>query len=181
MTLIDYKMAGVNIEAGNEAVKRIKGHAEKTFSPNVLTPIGGFGALYDLKTLLAPYQHPVLVQSIDGVGTKTIIARMMGKFDTIGMDVVSATANDIIVLGATPLTLLDYIANENLKPAIIEQIVSGMAKACLDSGISLIGGETAEMPGTYRPGEYDIVGVVTGIVEKDQVIQAKTFYPTMWY
>ena len=174
MNSVDYKMAGVNIEAGTEAVKRIKHHAERTFSPNVLTPIGGFGALYDLKALLAPYKHPVLVQSIDGVGTKTIIARMMGKFDTIGMDVVSATANDIVVLGATPLTLLDYIANATLQPTIIEQIVSGMAKACLENGISLIGGETAEMPGTYLPGEYDLVGVITGIVEKDNVISGQT-------
>jgi phosphoribosylformylglycinamidine cyclo-ligase len=170
-------MAGVNIEAGNDAVNRIKRHAKRTFTPNVLSAIGGFGALYDLKSLLAPYEHPVLVQSIDGVGTKTMIARMMGKFDTIGMDVVSATANDIVVLGATPLTLLDYIANEKLDPIIIEQIIQGMAEACLANGISLIGGETAEMPGTYLPGEYDLVGVITGVVEKNKVITGQTITP----
>lgn len=177
MSLVDYQMAGVNIAAGNEAVQRIKHLAERTFSPNVLTPIGGFGALYDLKSLLAPYQHPVLVQSIDGVGTKTMIARMMGKYDTIGMDVVSATANDIIVLGATPLTLLDYIANDKLNPDIIEQIIHGMAYACLLNDIALIGGETAEMPGTYWPGEVDLVGVITGVVEKDKVISGQHISP----
>ncbi len=177
MTVIDYKAAGVDIHAGNDAVKRIKKVVEKTFSPNVLTEIGSFGALYDLKSLLQNYDHPVLVQSIDGVGTKTMIARMMNKYDTIGMDVVSATANDIIVLGATPLTLLDYIANNKMQPEIVEQIVQGMATACADNGISLVGGETAEMPGTYYPGEHDVVGVVTGVVEKNKVILGKAIAP----
>ena len=107
MTMIDYKSAGVDIHAGNEAIKRIKSSVESTFSKAVLTPIGSFGALYDLQSIMRDYQEPVLVQSIDGVGTKTMIARMMQKFDTLGMDLVSATANDIIVLGAKPLTLLD--------------------------------------------------------------------------
>ncbi len=177
MSAVDYKMAGVDIAAGNEAVRRIKHLAEGTFSKNVLSPIGGFGALYDLKSLLSEYQHPILVQSIDGVGTKTIIARMMNKFDTIGMDLVSATANDIVVLGATPLTLLDYIASEQLNPDVIEQIVSGIAKACLDNNISLVGGETAEMPQTYLPGETDLVGVITGVVEKDAVINGRDIQP----
>jgi len=177
MTVIDYKMAGVDIEAGNEAVKRIKQAVEKTFSPRVLTEIGAFGALYDLKALLQEYKHPVLVQSIDGVGTKTMIASMMNKYDTIGIDVVSATANDIVVLGATPLTLLDYIANAKLQPEIVEQIVQGMATACRQHGISLIGGETAEMPGIYYPGEHDVVAVVTGVVDKDNVILGKDIAP----
>jgi phosphoribosylformylglycinamidine cyclo-ligase len=153
MTTIDYKSAGVDIEAGNEAVQRIKKGVQSTFSKNVLTEIGSFGALYDLKPILNEYQNPVLVQSIDGVGTKIIIARMMQKYDTIGMDLVSATTNDIIVLGAKPLTLLDYIANDKLHPERVEQIVIGMVKACRENGISLVGGETAEMPGTYLPGE----------------------------
>jgi len=177
LSTIDYKMAGVDIQAGNEAVKRIKSVVEKTFSPNVLTEIGGFGALYDLKSLFQEYEHPVLVQSIDGVGTKTMIAQRMNKYDTIGMDVVSATANDIIVLGAKPLTLLDYIANSKLHPATIEDIVRGMAQACSENGISLVGGETAEMPGVYAPGEHDIVGVVTGVVDKHKVILGKTIAP----
>lgn len=177
MTIIDYKSAGVDIHAGNEAVQRIKKGVESTFSKNVLTDIGSFGALYDLKSIMNEYQHPVLVQSIDGVGTKIMIARMMNKFDTIGMDLVSATTNDIIVLGAKPLTLLDYIANDKLKPEVIEQIVSGMVTACRENGISLVGGETAEMPGTYLPGEHDLVGVITGIVEKEKAILGKNIQP----
>jgi phosphoribosylformylglycinamidine cyclo-ligase len=123
------------------------------------------------------YQHPVLVQSIDGVGTKTIVARMMNKFDTLGMDLVSATANDIIVLGAKPLTLLDYIANDKLRPEVIEQLVLGMVQACKENGIALVGGETAEMPGTYLPGEHDLAGVITGVVEKDRAILGKNIKP----
>src|SRR5690349_5452123 len=113
---IDYKSAGVDIAAGNEAVQRIKKGVESTFSSAVLTDLGGFGSLYDLKTIINEYENPVMVQSIDGVGTKIMIASMMQKFDTIGADLVSATTNDIIVLGAKPLTLLDYIANDKLKP-----------------------------------------------------------------
>lgn len=173
MPTIDYKSAGVDIHAGNEAVKRIKKGVESTFSKNVLTDIGSFGALYDLKEIMQSYQNPVLVQSIDGVGTKIIVARMMNKFDTIGMDLVSATTNDIIVLGAKPLTLLDYIANDKLNPETIEQIISGMVIACCENDISLVGGETAEMPGTYLPGEHDLVGIITGVVEKDKAILGK--------
>lgn len=167
---VNYKEAGVDIEAGNEAVKRIKKSVESTFSPQVLTGLGSFGSLYDLKPIMENYHHPVLVQSIDGVGTKMMVAKMMQKFDTIGIDLVSATTNDIIVLGATPLTLLDYIANDKLKPETIEKIVHGMALACRENGISLVGGETAEMPGTYLPGEHDLVGIITGVVEKEKAI-----------
>lgn len=170
MSRVDYKAAGVDIEAGNEAVRRIKEAVSHTFSPHVLTGIGSFGAMYDLKPLMETYRHPVLVQSIDGVGTKMMVAKLMQKFDTIGIDLVSATTNDIIVLGAKPLTLLDYIANDKLNPHIIEQIVHGMAKACKENDISLVGGETAEMPGTYLPGEHDLVGIITGVVEKEKAI-----------
>lgn len=176
MSTVNYKDAGVDIEAGNEAVRRIKKAVESTFSPQVLTGIGSFGAMYDLKPLMQ-YQHPVLVQSIDGVGTKMMVAKMMQKFDTIGIDLVSATTNDIIVLGAKPLTLLDYIANDKLKPEIIEQIIQGMAKACRENDISLVGGETAEMPGTYLPGEHDLVGIITGVVEKEAAILGKDIVP----
>lgn len=174
LATVNYKDAGVDIEAGNETVKRIKSAVESTFSSQVLTNIGSFGALYDLKKLINDYQHPVLVQSIDGVGTKMMVAKMMQKYDTIGIDLVSATTNDIIVLGAKPLTLLDYIANDQLQPEIIEQIISGMVKACKENDIALVGGETAEMPGTYLPGEHDLVGVITGIVEKEAVILGKS-------
>jgi len=170
MRKLDYKSAGVDIDAGNEAVSRIKSGVRSTFTSNVLTGLGSFGSLYDLKPVLDKYESPVMVQSIDGVGTKTIIARKVGKFDTIGIDLLSACANDILVMGARPLTFLDYIANDRLKPDIIEEIVSGMVKACRDTGVSLVGGETAEMPDTYLPGEHDLVGIVTGVVDKDNII-----------
>jgi phosphoribosylformylglycinamidine cyclo-ligase len=173
MTTVDYKAAGVDIEVGNETVRRIKQAVESTFSPQVLTGIGSFAAMYDLQPLMNDYQHPVLVQSIDGVGTKMMVATLLQKFDTIGIDLVSATTNDILVLGAKPLTLLDYIANDKLKPEVIEQIVLGMTTACRENNISLVGGETAEMPGTYLPGEHDLVGIVTGVVEKDAAILGK--------
>jgi len=171
---MDYKSAGVDIDAGNEAVKRIKKGARSTYTANVLTGLGSFGSLYDLKSILDDYENPVLVQSIDGVGTKTIIARKLGKFNTIGIDLLSACANDILVMGARPLTFLDYIANDKLRPDTIEEIVSGMVQACGDTGVSLVGGETAEMPDTYLPGEHDLVGVITGVVEKDRIITGET-------
>ena len=173
----DYKSAGVDIDAGNEAVDRIKDGVKSTFTTNVLTGLGSFGSLYDLKPLLENYENPILVQSIDGVGTKTIISRKLGKFDTIGIDLLSACANDILVMGAQPLTFLDYIANDKLNPDIIEEIVSGMVKACKETGVSLVGGETAEMPNTYLPDEHDLVGVITGVVDKDKIITGETIQP----
>jgi phosphoribosylformylglycinamidine cyclo-ligase len=167
----------VDIDAGNEVVGRIKDGVKSTFTSNVLTGIGSFGSLYDLKPILENYDNPVMVQSIDGVGTKTIIARKLGKFDTIGIDLLSAAANDILVMGARPLTFLDYIANDKLNPETIEEIVSGMVKACKSTGVSLVGGETAEMPDTYLPGEHDLVGIITGIVEKEKIITGKNIKP----
>ena len=174
---INYKAAGVDLDAGNEAVARIKDEVKTTFTSNVLTGLGCFGSLYDLKPILETYDNPVMVQSIDGVGTKTIIARKLKKFDTIGMDLLSACANDILVMGAQPLTFLDYIANDKLKPDIIKEIVSGMVKACKETDVSLVGGETAEMPDTYLPGEHDLVGVITGVVEKDKIITGESIKP----
>ena len=177
MGKVDYKSAGVNIDAGNEAVNRIKDGVKSTFTSNVLTGIGSFGSLYDLKPILDNYDNPVMVQSIDGVGTKTIIARKLGKFDTIGIDLLSAAANDILVMGARPLTFLDYIANDKLNPKTIEEIVSGMVNACKNTGVSLVGGETAEMPDTYLPGEHDLVGIITGVVEKEKIITGENIKP----
>ncbi len=174
---IDYKSAGVDIDAGNEVVGRIRDGVKSTFTSNVLTGIGSFGSLYDLKPILNDYENPVMVQSIDGVGTKTIIARKMGIFDTIGIDLLSAAANDILVMGARPLTFLDYIANDKMKPEIVEEIVSGMVKACRETGVSLVGGETAEMPDTYLPGEHDLVGIITGVVEKNKIITGESIQP----
>ena len=124
MKKIDYKSAGVDIDAGNEAVEKIKDKVSSTFTNNVLTGLGGFGSLFSIKDVVSEYKDPIIVQSIDGVGTKTIVARKMRKFDTIGIDLLSAAANDIIVMGAKPLTFLDYIANDKLNPEIIEQIVT---------------------------------------------------------
>jgi phosphoribosylformylglycinamidine cyclo-ligase len=177
MGKIDYKSSGVDIDAGNQAVDRIKDGVKSTFTSNVLTGLGSFGSLYDLKPILENYENPVMVQSIDGVGTKTIIARKMGKFDTIGIDLLSAAANDILVMGARPLTFLDYIANDKLNPETIEEIVSGMVKACRETGVSLVGGETAEMPDTYLSGEHDLVGVITGVVEKEKIITGENIKP----
>ena len=177
MAKIDYRAAGVNIDAGNEAVNRIKSLVKSTFTKNVLTGLGSFGSLFRLKPLLDEYDDPVMVQSIDGVGTKTIIARKLNKFNTIGFDLLSACTNDILVMGAKPLTFLDYIANDKLEPEIIEEIVSGMVKACKDTGVSLVGGETAEMPDTYLPGEHDLVGIITGVVEKDKIITGENIQP----
>ena len=177
MKKIDYKSAGVDIDAGNEAVEIIKDKVSSTFTNNVLTGLGGFGSLFSIKDVVSEYKDPIIVQSIDGVGTKTIVARKMRKFDTIGIDLLSAAANDIIVLGAKPLTFLDYIANDKLNPKIIEQIVTGMAKACKETGVCLVGGETAEMPDTYLPGEHDLVGVITGVVDRDKIIDGKTIKP----
>ena len=177
MNPVNYKSAGVDIDAGNEAVQKIKNKIKTTFTPDVLTDIGSFGAMVDLKSVLKNYHHPILVQSIDGVGTKMIVARMMNKYDTIGIDLLSATCNDIIVHGARPLTFLDYIANDRLNPEVIDALVTGIVDACRNVGVPLIGGETAEMPDTYLPGEHDLVGVVTGVVERDQMITGKTIRP----
>jgi len=173
----DYKSAGVDIKAGNEAVNLIKEKVKSTHTSEVLNGIGGFGSLYSIKEILSDYKDPVLVQSIDGVGTKTIIARKMKKFNTIGIDLLSACANDILVMGAKPLTFLDYIANDRLNPMIVDKIVEGMTKACKETGVSLVGGETAEMPDTYLPGEHDLVGVITGIVDKNRIITGENISP----
>ena len=174
---MDYKSAGVDINAGNKAVANIKIGVQSTVTTNVLTGLGGFGSLYDLKSIIDDYENPVLVQSIDGVGTKAIIARKLRKFNTIGVDLLSACANDILVMGARPLTFLDYIANDKLRPDIIEEMVNGMVDACLDTGVSLVGGETAEMPDTYLSGEHDLVGVITGVVEKNKIITGQAIHP----
>lgn len=170
MKKITYKDAGVNIDAGNEAVVRIKKLAKTTYSKNIISDIGSFAALIDLQEIIRQYQHPVLVQSIDGVGTKTIIAKLMKKYTTLGADLLSASCNDILVVGAKPLTMLDYIASDRLEPDIIEQLITGMVNACCENDVSLVGGETAEMPKVYFAHEHDLVGIVTGIVEKDQII-----------
>ncbi len=165
-----YSEAGVNIDAGNETVRRIKSLVASTHTEAVLEGIGSFGGLYDIGEVLKSYKNPVLVQSIDGVGTKLSVARMMNKYDSVGEDIVNHCCDDLLAMGAKSLTFLDYVANEKLDPSVMEAIVSGMSKACRENGVSLIGGETAEMPGTYTKGEHDIAGCITGVVEKNKII-----------
>lgn len=165
-----YKQAGVDIEAGEEAVGKIKDAVKKTQAEAVMGGIGGFGALYDLNKVRGDYKEPILVQSIDGVGTKVKIAQMMDKWDTIGRDIVAHSCNDILCQGAEPLTFLDYIATAKLDPDKTADIVKGMARECREAGVSLVGGETAEMPGVYGKGEWDVAGAITGVVEKEGII-----------
>ncbi len=171
---MDYKSAGVDIEAGNEAVRRMKQHVAKTHGSAVLTGLGSFGTLFSLKEALAGYSDPVLVQSTDGVGTKTKVTVMAGRYEALGRDLVAAVAGDIAVMGATPLTFLDYLGVHKVEPEIIEQIVKGMSEACADAGIALVGGETAEMPAVYSESELDVVGFVTGVVERSKLITGET-------
>ena len=163
-----YRQAGVNIDAGNEAVERMKKHVKKTFRPEVLTGLGGFGALF--KPDLTGMEEPVFVSGTDGVGTKLKIAIAMDKHDTIGIDAVAMCVNDVIVQGAEPLFFLDYLACGKIIPEKIEAIVKGIADGCLQAGCSLIGGETAEMPGMYQDDDYDIAGFTVGIVDQKHVI-----------
>jgi phosphoribosylformylglycinamidine cyclo-ligase len=163
-----YSQAGVDINRGNAFVERIKGIVATTHRPGVLAGIGGFSSLVAIDK--NKYDKPVLVNATDGVGTKVLIAQMMGKHDTIGIDLVAMCVNDIVVGGATPLTFLDYLAVGKLDVEIGAQIIEGIAEGCRQAGCSLVGGETAEMPGLYREGEYDLAGFVTGIVERDAII-----------
>lgn len=171
--MIDYKSAGVDIDAGNEVVKRIKKGVQATYSRNVLSELGGFAGLYDLRSLFTEYVHPVLVQSIDGLGTKPMVASQMGKYTTLGFDLLSSTCNDIIVCGAKPLTLLDYIGGSKIKPDEVVAIVDSISTAAKAVNVALLGGETAEMPGVYVGNEYDVVGIITGVVDKDKIITGK--------
>lgn len=175
--MISYKSAGVNIDAGNEVVQRIKKPVKKTFDAHVLTDLGGFSACYDLQALYEQYKHPVLVQSIDGLGTKPVIAAMMCRYDTLGYDLLSATANDILACGAKPLTLLDYIGSREIDPDEIVTLIESISRACIETGVSLIGGETAEMPGIYKGYDYDIVGVITGVVDKQHIVNGSAIKP----
>lgn len=166
-----YKSAGVDIEAGDETIKRIKSFARSTFSKNVLSDIGLFGAFYELD--LSAYKQPVLVSSVDGVGTKLKIAFSMNKHNTIGQDLVNHCVNDIAVCCAKPLFFLDYLAFGKLDPQKAEKIVEGFSQACKENKCALIGGETAEMPGLYADEEYDMSGTIVGIVEKSEIIDGK--------
>ncbi|MEW6005719.1 MAG: phosphoribosylformylglycinamidine cyclo-ligase [Stygiobacter sp.] len=166
-----YKNSGVDIKAGEETVNRIKGLAKSTFNKNVLSGIGHFGAFYQID--LSQWKNPVLVSSVDGVGTKLKIAFALDKHDTIGQDLVNHCVNDIAVCGAIPQYFMDYMAFGKLNPEKAEQIIKGFSIACKENNVALIGGETAEMPGLYDETEYDISGTIVGLVEKDKIIDGK--------
>ena len=172
---ITYKKAGVNIDEGEKLVNLIKPIARATSRPEVMAGIGGFGALFSLD--LKKYKNPVLVSSTDGVGTKLKLAFMLGKHDTIGIDLVAMGVNDVIVSGAEPLFFLDYFATGKLNAKNAAAVIKGIAKGCKEAECALVGGETAEMPGFYREGEYDLAGFVVGIVEKNKIIDGSAIKP----
>jgi phosphoribosylformylglycinamidine cyclo-ligase len=169
----DYALAGVDITAADKAKELIKQHVRSTFGPEVLNDIGLFGGMFEFKG----YTNPVLISSADGVGTKIKIATLLDKYDTVGIDLVNHCVNDILCCGARPLFFLDYIGMGKLVPEKTAQLASGLARACRDVGCALIGGETAEMPGVYRGNDYDLVGFIVGVVEKEHIINGSSITP----
>ncbi len=172
---LSYREAGVDIESGDEATRRIKQLVKKTYGPRVLNGIGGFGGLFAAK--FAGYKNPVLVSSADGVGTKLKLAFMTGKHDTVGQDLVNHCVNDILAMGAEPLYFLDYFACDKLAPRVLAEVVKGLSIACRENKCALIGGETAEMPGFYGKGEYDMAGFIVGVVDRDKIIDGSKVKP----
>lgn len=171
-----YAQAGVDMAAGNRATQLMKAAVQATYGPEVLSGMGAFGGLFDLSAL-KKMRQPVLVASTDGVGTKTRVAAAMNRWDTIGQDIVNHCVNDILVQGARPLFFLDYVASSHLNPEQIATIVGGIALACSAAGCALLGGETAEMPGVYAPGEIDLVGTIVGVVERGSIIDGRSLQP----
>ncbi len=174
---VTYADAGVSIAAGDEAVARIKKLARATFNSQVLTEIGSFGGFF--KPNLAGIESPVLISSADGVGTKLKLAFMTGKHDTVGEDLVNHCVNDILVHGARALFFMDYIATGKLEPAVVGDVVAGLSRGCTNAGMALLGGETAEMPDFYQPGEYDLAGFIVGMVDEKRVVNGGTITPGM--
>jgi len=169
-----YRESGVDIDRANEATKAIARLVGKTWGPSVLSRIGHFGGLFEIP---AGYRRPVLVSSMDGVGTKIMVARAAQRYDTVGQDLVNHCVNDILVQGAVPLFFLDYIAAGTLDPMMVAGVVSGLAAACEENGCALIGGETAEMPGLYGDGDFDLAGTIVGVVERDRIIDGARIAP----
>lgn len=172
---LTYRDSGVDIDAGDELVERIKPHVARSMRPGVLAGLGGFGALFEVP--IERFRRPVLVSGTDGVGTKLALAIETGRHDTIGIDLVAMCANDVVVQGAEPLFFLDYYATGHLEVAVAEAVVRGIVEGCVQAGAALIGGETAEMPGIYREGDYDLAGFCVGIVEKDDIIDGAQTRP----
>ncbi len=173
--MLSYKDAGVDIEKADKFVEEIKGFVKKTFNKNVITPIGGFAGAFLLEA--GKYKEPVITSSTDGVGTKLKIAQTVDKHDTIGIDLVAMCVNDLITTTSKPLFFLDYFATGKLEPHVAVDVVKGIAKGCEEAGCALIGGETAEMPGMYKDGEYDLAGFAVGIVEKEKMLDGSKTKP----
>ncbi|HEV7476173.1 MAG TPA: phosphoribosylformylglycinamidine cyclo-ligase, partial [Burkholderiales bacterium] len=171
---LSYRDAGVDIDAGDALVEAIKPFARRTMRPEVLAGIGGFGALCEIPK---KYKHPVLVSGTDGVGTKLKLAFQLGRHDTVGIDLVAMSVNDVLVQGAEPLFFLDYFACGKLEQGVAADVIKGIARGCELAGCALIGGETAEMPGMYPPGEYDLAGFCVGVVEKARILDGKSIKP----
>lgn len=171
-----YAAAGVDIDAGNKAVDLMREAVRSTYGPEVLWGIGAFGGLFDASKLQR-MRHPVLVASTDGVGTKTMVASALRSYETLGRDIVNHCVNDILVQNAEPLFFLDYYASSVVDPAVVAAVVSGAAAACREAGCALLGGETAEMPGVYAPGQMDVAGTIVGVVERDEIIDGSTIAP----
>ncbi|MEO8144056.1 MAG: phosphoribosylformylglycinamidine cyclo-ligase [Betaproteobacteria bacterium] len=171
---LSYRDSGVDIDAGDALVEAIKPFAKRTMRPEVLAGLGGFGALCAIP---AKYKEPILVSGTDGVGTKLKLAFLLGRHGTVGIDLVAMSVNDILVQGAEPLFFLDYFACGKLDKAVATNVIRGIAKGCEEAGCALIGGETAEMPGMYPEGEYDLAGFCVGVVEKDRIIDGKSIVP----
>jgi len=167
---LTYRDSGVDIDEGDALVERIKPHARRTSRPEVLSGIGGFGGLFEVPK---GYREPVMVVGTDGVGTKLKLAFMAGKHDTVGIDLVAMSVNDVVVCGAEPVAFLDYFATSRLDAAEAEQVIKGIAEGCVRAGCALIGGETAELPGFYSRGEYDLAGFCVGVVEKSRILDGK--------
>ena len=168
MSSLTYKDSGVDITKGNQLIEKIKPIAKTTLRPGVLAGLGGFGAMFEIP--IDRYKNPVLISGTDGVGTKLMVAEMLNKHDTIGIDLVAMCVNDLIVQGAEPLFFLDYYATGSLNEDVATSVISGIGEGCIQSGCALIGGETAEMPGMYKGEEYDLAGFCVGIVEKNKII-----------
>lgn len=169
---MDYRSAGVDIDAKMETLRRIRGNVRSTFTSGVLSDIGSFGGLFRLEP--GRFRDPVLVASADGAGTKLKVAFMAGRHDTVGGDLVNHCVNDILVQGAEPLFFMDYLATGQIRPEVLESVVAGVAAACRENECALLGGETAEMPGFYQSGEYDLAGFIVGVVERERLIVGRT-------
>src|SRR5215210_3276755 len=169
MTKSQYATSGVDIDAGNRAVELMKESVRATYTDSVLAGIGSFGGLFDA-SVLKQMRSPVLVASMDGVGTKVKLAASVGRFRGIGHDIVNHCINDILVQGARPLFFMDYFATSKLNPEQTAEVVTGIAEACKESGMALLGGETAEMPGVYQPNEFDVAGTIVGVLDRDEIL-----------